>query len=95
MKTFIIIVGIFVLSTTDAFAAGSKTASSVNLEQEAYSLTRENTIQTKELKAGRPNRAIPYRDNLNPVNTRGDMYTLIAGFLPKPPPPESGSPGRR
>jgi hypothetical protein len=95
MKTLIIIVGIFVLSTTDALAAGSKTASSVNLEQETYSLTRENTIQTKALKAGRPNRAIPYRGNLNPVSIRGNRYTLIAGFLPPPPPPESGSPGQR
>lgn len=95
MKTFIIIVGIFVLSTTDALAAGSKTASSVNLEQETYGLTRENTIQTKALKAGRPNRAIPYRGNLNPVSIRGNMPTLIAGFLPPPPPPESGSPGQR
>jgi hypothetical protein len=95
MKTLIIIVGIFVLSTTDALAAGSKTASSVNREQETYSLTRENTIQTKALKAGRPNRAIPYRGNLNPVSRRGDMYTLIAGLFPEPPKPESGSPGRR
>ena len=95
MKTFIIIVGIFVLSTTDALAAGSKTGSSVNLEQEAYSLTRENTIQTKALKAGRPNRAIPYRGNLNPVSRRGDMYTLIAEFLPPPPSPQEGSPGQR
>jgi hypothetical protein len=95
MKTVIIIVGIFVLSTTDALAAGSKTASSVNPEQEAYGLTRENTIQTKALKAGRANRAIPYRGNLNPVSRRGNIYTLIAGFLPPPPPPQNGSPGQR
>ncbi len=91
MKKLIIILGVVLLSETDAFAASSKTMDWALHSFQTCNLTSCTSTQVASIKADRGNNPLTQQSSLNPVKLKRNLRFTVAEAVP----PTRGNPDGR
>lgn len=83
MKQLILILGVVLLSGTDALTANLPTTDRVSQNLETYSLSSYPSTEVASNKADTGNSALTQEKRLNPVNLRGNHQEILVGLGPE------------